>query len=63
MTADNMPSAATLDLPDHVRQCLEEQKDSDTLIDSGGGFGCRDFWVTVGGANYFVQVKRKEVMQ
>lgn len=54
------PPAAALDFADQLRDWLETVKDAGTAIDSGGGFGARDLWVTVGGHEHFISIKRRE---
>lgn len=42
---------------DKVRAALETVKDEGTEIDSGSGMGSVDFWVTIDGREYFVEIK------
>ena len=50
---ENRPRSFMLEL----RELLRSIKDTDTHIDSGGGDGTGDLWVTVGGIEYFVSVR------
>jgi hypothetical protein len=50
---DNRPRLLMQDL----RAYLHAIKDHGTHVDSGGGDGTGDLWVTVGGVEYFVTVR------
>lgn len=50
---DNRPRSLMLEL----REILQNVKDQGTSIDSGGGDGTGDLWVTVGGVEYFVSIR------
>ncbi len=50
---EHMPRSFMLEL----RDMLEAKKDDGTHIDTGGGDGTGDLWVTVGGIEYFVSVR------
>jgi hypothetical protein len=49
-------SAATL--ASEIRDFLKNIKDEGTNIDSGGGDGSADLWVTVGGVEYFINIAK-----
>ena len=58
-SAFEAPSMATRHLSDELREWLEAKADAGTSIDSGGGFGCRDLWVMVGGHEFHVRITDK----
>lgn len=39
------------------RNALDSIKDPGTELDSGSGLGSADFWVTMGGREYYVEIK------
>jgi hypothetical protein len=45
-------------LAGEIRSHLMTVKDAGTEIDSGGGDGCADLWVTVQGVEYYVSVRK-----
>jgi hypothetical protein len=42
---------------DLIREMLRSQVDHGTSMDTGGGFGSADLWLTVDGVEYYVSVK------
>ena len=42
---------------DLIRELMSSQVDHDTSMDTGGGMGQADLWLTVGGVEYTVSVK------
>ena len=42
---------------DLIRDMLKSQVDQGSSMDTGGGFGEADLWVSFGGTEYFVSVK------
>lgn len=44
-------------LMSELRRFLASVKDEGTSIDSGGGDGTGDLWVTVGGVEYFISAR------
>lgn len=50
-------------LREKLREFLATLKDGATSIDSGGGLGSVDLWVTFGGVEYFVAVSRSKGQQ
>jgi len=61
MVADIMPSEwdrTAFGLASEMRRFLESVKDQGTHIDSGGGDGTGDLWVTVQGVEYFITVRK-----
>ena len=42
---------------DLVRDVLQPHVDHQSSMDTGGGFGCADLWIWVGGREYLVTVK------
>ena len=59
MSAFEAPTMATRHFAEELHLWLDSKADHGTSIDSGGGFGCRDLWVTVGGRNFFISVTDK----
>lgn len=57
---DNRPAS----LASEIREFLKTVRDQGTPIDSGGGDGCADLWVTVQGVEYYITVQksRKQVI-
>ncbi len=49
---------STTDVRDKLRDLLTTVKDGATPIDSGGGVGGTHLWVTIGGVEYFIEIKR-----
>lgn len=47
-----------MSLAGEVRKFLASIKDAGTSIDSGGGDGSADLWVTVDGVEYFISMRR-----
>lgn len=45
-----------------LRELLATMKDEGTHIDSGGGDGVADLWVTIGGIEYAITVKKSRVV-
>lgn len=45
-------------LASEIRSFLDSLKDEGTAIDSGGGDGSADLWVTVQGVEYFINVRK-----
>lgn len=45
-------------LASEIRDFLKSIKDEGTALDSGGGDGCADLWVTVGGTEYCIAIKK-----
>ena len=54
---DNRPRSFMLEL----RELLRSVKDEGSAIDSGGGDGTGDMWVTVGGVEYYIRVTVSKV--
>lgn len=48
----------TFTLAKEILDFLNTIKDEGTEIDSGGGFGGSDLWVTIGGEEFIIQVKK-----
>jgi hypothetical protein len=46
-----------LGLAHELRNMLKSVADEGTAIDSGGGDGCADLWVTVQGVEYWIAIK------
>lgn len=42
---------------DLIGQMLKSQVDQGSSMDTGGGFGAADLWVSFGGTEYYVSVK------
>lgn len=42
---------------DLIRDMLRSQVDEGSSMDTGGGFGSADLWVSFGGVEFFVSVK------
>ena len=47
-----------IDLAHKLRDLLKPVTDEGTSIDSGAGAGSADLWVTVGGVEYFLTIRR-----
>lgn len=61
VAAQMMPAAwdrSAFGLAGEIRSFLMSVKDEGTAIDSGGGDGTGDIWVTVGGIEYFVSIRK-----
>lgn len=59
---DSPPPADAMALGHMMRDWLEVVvADAGTSVDTGGGFGCYDLWVNVGGKTMFVQIQCQEV--
>jgi hypothetical protein len=43
---------------DMIKDYLRPQADHGAPIDTGGGFGGADLWISFGGIEYFITVKR-----
>lgn len=52
--------AGPLSLAHEIRQLLKSVADEGTGIDSGGGDGCADLWVTIGGVEYHLAIERSK---
>lgn len=40
-----------------IREMMRSQVDEGSSMDGGGGFGCADLWMTIGGHKFIVTVK------
>lgn len=49
-----------LSLAHEIRQFLKSVADEGTSIDSGGGDGCADLWVQIGGIEYYIAIARSK---
>jgi len=45
-------------LASEMKRWLENVKDADTHVDSGGMDGEADLWVVVGGVEYYINIKK-----
>lgn len=52
-----------LSLAHEIRNLLKPVADEGTGIDSGGGDGMADLWVTIGGIEYLITIKRSANIQ
>lgn len=52
----NYPADAA-QVRDLIREMMRSQVDEGTSMDGGGGFGSADLWLTIGGREFFVNVK------
>ena len=43
---------------DELRKALDHLKDQGTSIDTGGGDGCADLWIKVGGVEFYLTVRK-----
>lgn len=55
---DELKYAKLYGFCDMARRFFDGIKDDGSNIDTGGGFESRDIWVTVGGVEYIVNIKR-----
>jgi len=46
---------------DLIKEMLKSQADHGAPIDTGGGFGCADLWMSFGGREYFITVKAGKI--
>jgi hypothetical protein len=53
---DKRPDLLALSLRNELIQMLQSIKDEGSEIDTGGGGGSEDMWVTVGGVEFVIQV-------
>jgi hypothetical protein len=57
---ENPPPADCMALGHMMRDWLKAVvADPGTSVDTGGGFGCYDLWVKMGGKEVYIQIKEK----
>ena len=58
--SDTMTMTMMLSLSSELENFLQTVKDEGTEIDSGTDFRSRDLWVTVGGVEWRINIRRNE---
>lgn len=48
----------TVSVRDEIHSLLQSIKDEGSKIDTGFGMDSADLWVTVGGVEFYIQIKR-----